>query len=94
MILQPGQPLPIGLQTRQQATTLATLIWSRKEAGEDLEYAAYEVIGEYMADWTDERKADIYAMLAEELSATMPFPAMVEAVSECIRRNIAWNLRA
>lgn len=86
MSLQPnGKPPPKALLVRQRALTLATLIWARKEEG--LDYAAHTILEEYAGDWEDERKADLYALIAESVSDTMPFPAVVEAVAEAMRRN-------
>lgn len=84
---------PIGRQVKAQASLLATLIWARKSQGADMEYAAYEVIAEYMEDWTDERKADLYALIAESLSVDFTFTQLEEAVATALWKNIAWTIR-
>lgn len=50
-----------------ECTTLALLIKAEALQPGGLEYPAYLVIARYFTDWSDERKADLYARLAESL---------------------------
>lgn len=50
-----------------ECTTLALLIKAEALQPGDLEYPAYQVIERYYTDWSDDRKADLYARLAESL---------------------------
>jgi hypothetical protein len=49
-----------------KALTLALLLDAHKYDA-DLEYATYLVIEEYLSSEPDEKKADLYAMVAEQL---------------------------
>ncbi|CAB4241392.1 hypothetical protein UFOVP60_43 [uncultured Caudovirales phage] len=48
-------------------TTLTLLIAANQRKATDLEFEIHEVIAKlaYLAEWSDEKKADLYARLAE-----------------------------
>lgn len=60
-ILKPRHPL---------TTTITLLIAANQRSTNDLEYEIHEVIARLtdIADWSDEKKADLYARLAESIS--------------------------
>ena len=60
-ILKPRHPL---------ATTITLLIAANQRSTNDLEYEIHEVIARLtnLADWSDEKKADLYARLAEAIN--------------------------
>jgi hypothetical protein len=51
-----------------KALTLALLLDARMH-DPDLEYATYQVLEEYLSGEPDEKKADLYAMVAEQWNA-------------------------
>lgn len=60
-ILKPRHPL---------TTTITLLIAANQRSTNDLEYEIHEVIARLtnIADWPDEKKADLYARLAESVN--------------------------
>ena len=60
-ILKPRHPL---------CTTITLLIAANQRSTNDLEYEIHEVIARLtdLADWSDEKKADLYARLAESIN--------------------------
>ena len=60
-VLKPRHPM---------STTLALLIAANQRKGTDLGFEIHEVIARLvdLADWTDEKKADLYARLAESIN--------------------------
>lgn len=60
-ILKPRHPM---------TTTLALLIAANQRKGTDLEFEIHEVIAKLtdLAEWSDEKKADLYARLAESIN--------------------------
>ena len=50
-------------------TTLTLLIAANQRKGTDLEFEIHEVIAKLtnLAEWSDEKKADLYARLAEDV---------------------------
>lgn len=73
------------------ATTLSLLIYAEHLRQEELEYAVHEVLTRAvdLMDWSDERKADLYARLAESLNKGMPYAEMEKACS-----TILWDNQA
>lgn len=52
-----------------------------------LEEATADVLAAYFADWCDEQKADLYALLAEKVQASMTIGQMEQMVSRCLWDN-------
>lgn len=71
------------------ATTLALLIAAQQRWHAELEHAVYDVIAKLvdMADWSDERKADLYARLAEVLKPSMRIIEMEVACNKALWQN-------
>lgn len=53
-----------------------------------IEEAAHVVLAAYFRDWCDEQKADLYALLAEKVTADMPLAHMERIVSDCLWDNL------
>lgn len=71
-----------------EATTVALLLTAEKQQpGRDLEEATHVVLARYFEDWPDEKKADLYALLAEKVSADMSFMQTEQIVSRCLWDN-------
>lgn len=70
-------------------TSLAVVLWTHKGDSESLPYKVYEVLGEMFEGWPDDRKADLYALLAEKLSADMTFEDFEHTVGVCMAKNAA-----
>ena len=69
------------------STTVACLIIAENTREGHLEYAAHKVIDAYFDDWTDERKADLYALLAESLLLGDTFSAWEAKCSNALWDN-------
>lgn len=71
------------------ATTLALLILAESFHEDELEYAAHVVLTKAVSlcDWSDERKADLYARLADTLERGMRFADMEKFVSLALWAN-------
>lgn len=73
--------------TNPQTHTLATLLHSANDG------AAYETLApaieELFSDFSDERKADLYALLAEAVTKGMLFTALTAAINRCLNKNEA-----
>jgi hypothetical protein len=67
------------------ATTVACLIAAERMGG--LEEKASTVIGAFFEDWSDERKADLYARLAESLLPADTIAVMTEKCSTALWAN-------
>lgn len=63
--------------------TLATLLSSRP-ADYETTAGAIEALFE---DYTDEQKADLYALLQERINATMSFVELSDSVDYCLLNN-------
>ncbi len=72
-----------------QATTVTLLLVAERQQRETpgLEEAAHVVLERYFTDWPDERKADLYALMAERVRGDMPSGKMEETVSRCLWDN-------
>jgi len=70
------------------ALTVTLLIVAEQKHHTCFEFAIYEVLNQYMAikGWPDEKKADLYAMMAERIPANMALAPMQAVVDECLRR--------
>lgn len=76
------------MKLHPQAIALAILITSARSAGcPDVEQAAYKAIAALFDEWTDERKADLYAMLAERVRPNMTMIQMQETISRTLWDN-------
>lgn len=58
-----------------------------REQHEEFEYELHDVVNVYFQGWPDERKADLYARLAESVRGDMGFAEASAAVSRCLRAN-------
>lgn len=65
------------------ATTLAIILANRDDFDELLQASIEMLFDEY----TDERKADLYAMLAERVTPQATFDALVDTVSRTLWDN-------
>jgi hypothetical protein len=74
-----------------QALTLSLLIHAEglRVAGADFEEGIHTVIDKYLTerDFHDERKADLYALLAEKLKPNMLHSQMREVCDACLKLN-------
>lgn len=68
------------------ATTVACLIAAEREP-DGLEERAAVVLARFFHDWSDERKADLYALLAESLTAGDTIATMTVKCSAALWRN-------
>lgn len=65
---------------------LTNVLYSHRYSGQ-LDYAAYEVLGEMFEDWPDERKADLYASLVESVQAHDTWVIMYAKVGKALESN-------
>jgi DNA-binding protein Fis len=72
-----------------EATTVTLLLLAERSQMHrpTLEESAATVLERYFEDWADEQKADLYALLAEQVSASMTMTQMEQAVSRCLWDN-------
>jgi len=73
-----------------KALSLTLLILAAKPADADEVTFIADAITQYLEHWTDERKADLYALLAERVVKQMTFNEMLAAVSHCLWKNEEW----
>lgn len=68
------------------ALTITLLIVAEQRHHTCFEFAIYEVLNQYMElkGWPDEKKSDLYAQLAERISADMGLLTMQRIVHECL----------
>lgn len=71
------------------STSLAVVLWAGKEDEDSLPYKVYEVLADMFEGWPDDRRADLYALLAESLSASMTFEDFEHTVNVCLTKNAA-----
>jgi hypothetical protein len=72
------------------ALTLTLLIMSESmqpRYRDALEHPAYEVLERACSGYTDEKKADLYARLAERVRGSEPMLVLQKAVSDCMFEN-------
>ncbi len=71
-----------------EATTVTMLLIAERSqiTRPTLEEAAHVVLERYFEDWVDEKKADLYALLAEKVEGNMSMTRMIQVVSACL-----WN---
>lgn len=69
--------------THPNTTALATML---AKAPEDYETTA-AAIEDLFEDYTDEQKADLYALLQEAVNRDMAFVELSDAVDTCLRKN-------
>lgn len=79
--------LALGNKHPQATTVTLLLVAERQRETPGLEEAAYVVLDRYFADWPDEKKADLYALMAERVKGDMPLGKMEAAVSRCLWDN-------
>lgn len=75
------------IQPRHPETTTVALLIAAERAPGGLEESAHIVLARYFADWHDERKADLYARLAESLHAHDTIAAMEVKVNRALWDN-------
>ncbi len=79
------------LNCEPRSLTLTLLLVSEaqqhKYQTEFTDHPAYEVIERAMSDYTDEAKADLYALMAESVDPRAPLAVIQRAVSECLVKN-------
>lgn len=75
--------------TRASPTVLALTIYSGATKS-DLEFACYDVLSTLLADWSDERKADLYARIVEK-TAHMRMPINLRELENHVRAAINEN---
>lgn len=68
-----------------ETTTITLLIAAERQDG--LPEKAATVLARYLSDWSDERKADLYARLVEKLTADMTIAQMEQHVSLALWQN-------
>jgi hypothetical protein len=70
------------------ALTITLLIVAEQRHHTCFEFAIYEVLNQYMAikGWSDEKKSDLYANMAERIVSNMSLATMEAAVHECLLR--------
>jgi DNA-binding protein Fis len=72
----------------EAATVTMLLIAERSQITRPtLEEASAVVLERYFEDWIEEQKADLYALLAEKVEATMTMTRMMQVVSDCLWSN-------
>lgn len=70
-----------------RATLLAATILTARRDEEQLDFPVAAVLAELFDDWSDERKADLYARLAERLPADAKLIEAERICSNCLREN-------
>lgn len=70
------------------AETVVLLIIAEQRQHTCFEYAVYEVLNRYMElkAWPDDKRADLYAQLAEKYLPTGSIAVNTQIVSDCIWR--------
>lgn len=71
----------------QTATQLTLLLQGARSFEEDLGQDLYEIMKNMFMDWHDEKKADLYARLAERVERGMGYFNMRQAVVDCLTDN-------
>ena len=76
---------------RALCTTLSLLLAAAQRRASDFEYEVHEVIHRLidLAQWSDERKADLYALLAESVRADDRLIEIERKVERALRANDA-----
>ena len=80
--------------TRHPLTTTITLLIMAEPQTNKLEENVYKVLSHLidLAKWSDERRADLYARLAERLKPGMTMLVMERVVEYCLIYNEEWFL--
>lgn len=70
-------------------TTLTLLLVAAQRRAEEFEFAVYEVIGRLvdLANWSDERRADLYATVAESVKADDRLTVIERKVGHALHLN-------
>ena len=70
------------------AQTITLLIIAEQRQQTTFEYAVHEVLNRYMElkDWPEEKRADLYAQVAEQFIPTNSIAVNTHIVSDCIWR--------
>lgn len=76
-----------GLHPEANTVTLLLVAERSQMHRPTLEEAAHVVLERYFEDWIDEQKADLYALLAEQVKPEMTISNMVRVVSRCMWDN-------
>ena len=76
--------------THPQTTALTTLLYGKPE---DFEATA-RAIAVLFTGYSEERKADLYALIAERVHGRMGFTELSEAVDYCLLKNERYFTRA
>ena len=76
-MIQPPHPM---------ALPIALLIHAEQKHHTTFEYAVYEVLNTYMAlkGWPDEKRADLYAQLAEKLEPNLGMLQKEDTINVCL----------
>lgn len=69
------------------AYIMAVLFSAHKEQ-DMLDEEIYSSVAELLADWSDDRKADLYARLQERIDPLMSFTSMQQAIQDCFDDNL------
>lgn len=69
------------------AHLLAVLLWSRRYPSHEFDRNLHDVIAALYATWSDARKADLYARVAEAVTPDMRYASLALACSICTLRN-------
>ena len=69
------------------AHSLAVLLWSRRSPSHEFDHRLHDVIAALYATWSDARKADLYARIAEAVKPDMRYASLALACSICTLRN-------
>lgn len=70
-------------------TTLTCLLVAAQAKPEDFEYRVYQILERLIdiADWKDEKRADLYALLAESVLADDSMLVIEQKVIEALDKN-------
>jgi hypothetical protein len=81
-------------QTTSPATALGLLLWAQRSTPQPEEEIA-DAIADLHAGWSDERKADLYALMAESIGSALPesFGGLVLKLDACYSSNERWAAR-
>lgn len=72
----------------QAVTVTMLLVAARIQPNRpSLEEATADVLARYFEDWAEEQKADLYALMAENVKAEMTMGQMQAVVSRCLWDN-------
>ena len=69
------------------AHLLAVLLWSRRYPSHEFDHNLHDAIAALYATWSDARKADLYARVADAVTPDMSYASLALACSISALRN-------